>query len=149
MSWNNHQNNIENDYYEQLQEAEMAEVETRFGIYNEFLWTISKRLAAEFGLDKYEIYGSLIQLEGQMSKNRNECLSVVSDKKNHNNNNNDNNNNASTSGYNGNNNRSVASTNSRNTYPGNGNNSVGGRRRVRRTHKARKSHRKSRRSNRK
>lgn len=103
-----------------------------------YVYKISVRLAHMYpNIDQNELYDNLLKIHKEIGGYN--WTSEVST------NNHSNMNIHTNSGYNGNNNRSVNSVNSvnnRNIYPGNENQSVGGRRK--RTRKAKKSRRKSR-----
>ena len=102
---------------------------------NTYIYKISGRLASMYpDLNRNELYDNLLKIHKEIGGYN--WASEVS---------NNNHNNAATnnSGYNGNNNRSVVNENNRNTYPGNENQSVGGRRKTRRkTRKGRRTNRK-------
>ena len=89
-----------------------------------YLYKLSVRLVHIYpDLNQNELYDNLLKIHKELGD-----YNWASEVSNNNRNNADTNNN----GYNGNNNRTASTVNNRNTYPGNENQSVGGRRKVRR-----------------
>ena len=116
--WRNRQNELNENSNERFNEN--------------YVYKISVRLAHMYpDLDRNELYDNLLKIHKEIGE-YNWASEVSNNNRNHAATNNN--------GYNGNNNRSVVNENNRNTYPGNENQSVGGRRKARR--KTRKNTRK-------